>query len=435
MGSVTATEKKASWIYSVFPIALATGPFGTLVQLYLIQINGITLGTIYGGLAAAIYNGVSIPAALFWGFTTDRLHRRRALIAFSYSLMGVVLVSFYFDTTTAGTIARYAAFSFVSVASATPLNLLIMETQSKNRWASTFARLSMISSVGNVGGLIISTVWADLLPSSLTLLFVPLGVFALASAALSVATISEPPFTFERETVALRKPSFFSRLLANPVFFLTVPRISDFRRVFRGLHSSLTSYVPLFYISTILFYFSSGLFNTSFVPAMQNAYVNAQEVFAVILSGMVVQMLAFQVAGRFISERPLVVTSVQGLLLRGWSYVAIGASALFLRGPTFVAANLIFYPLASGIAFALYYTSSNTMVFNTVQGKHAGAALGVYSAVVGIAAMSGSFLSGFISIYVGFYTTFIAAGVLLFMGVLIVSRLPKSLSPNEGAHQ
>lgn len=432
---MTATEKKASWIYSVFPIALATGPFGTLVQLYLIQINGITLGTIYGGLAAAIYNGVSIPAALFWGFTTDRLHRRRALIAFSYSLMGVVLVSFYFDTTTAGTIARYAAFSFVSVASATPLNLLIMETQSKNRWASTFARLSMISSVGNVGGLIISTVWADLLPSSLTLLFVPLGVFALASAALSVATISEPPFTFERETVALRKPSFFSRLLANPVFFLTVPRISDFRRVFRGLHSSLTSYVPLFYISTILFYFSSGLFNTSFVPAMQNAYVNAQEVFAVILSGMVVQMLAFQVAGRFISERPLVVTSVQGLLLRGWSYVAIGASALFLRGPTFVAANLIFYPLASGIAFALYYTSSNTMVFNTVQGKHAGAALGVYSAVVGIAAMSGSFLSGFISIYVGFYTTFIAAGVLLFMGVLIVSRLPKSLSPNEGAHQ
>src|SRR5713226_4880910 len=176
-----ATEskpRKTAWVYSVLPIALASGPLGTLVQLYLIEINGITLGTIYGSLAAAIFNGVSIPAALFWGFATDRLHRRRALIAASYGLMGLVLLSFYFVRTTAGTIASYSAFSFVSVASATPLNLLIMETETKSRWAATFAKLSMISSVGNVGGLVISTVWSDVFPTGLTFLFIPLGFFA-----------------------------------------------------------------------------------------------------------------------------------------------------------------------------------------------------------------------------------------------------------------
>ena len=233
--------KKINWVYSVFPVALATGPLGTMIQLYLIELNGVTLGTIYSGLAIAIFNGVSIPAAIFWGFTTDRLHSRRGLIAASYALMAVVLVSFYFDRTTAGTIATYSIFSFVSVASATPLNLLIMETEEKGKWAGAFARLSMVSSVGNVGGLILSTLWSKEFP--LILLSVPLGFFALASAALSVITISEPAFIFERESVALRRSSFFSRLLTLPVFFIRAPKASDFTRVFRGLRSSLTSAV------------------------------------------------------------------------------------------------------------------------------------------------------------------------------------------------
>jgi MFS family permease len=412
---------------------LATGPLGTIVQVYLVELNGISLGTIYGSLAAAIFNGVSIPAAIFWGYATDRLHRRRSLIAFSYALMGLVLISFYFNRTTAGTILSYSAFSFVSVVSATPLNLLIMETETKSRWAATFAKLSMISSVGNVGGLVLSTLWAEAFP--LILLSVPLGIFALSSAGLSVATISEPTFVLEEETVALRKPSFLSRLLANPIFFIGVPRASDFRRVFRGLHSGLTSYVPLFYISTILFYFSSGLFNTSFVPGMLNALLPDQAVLALILAGMVVQTLAFQATARYSGVRSLTATSVQGLLLRGWAYVAVGASVLFVAGPLVFAPVIIFYPLASGIAFALYYTSANTMMFNTVQGKSAGAALGVYSAVVGIAAMAGSLLSGFVSVYLGFYTTFVLAGVLLFPAVVIVGRLPESSSPVEGPHQ
>jgi len=427
--------RRISWIYSVFPVSVATGPVGTMVQLYLIYLNGQALGTLYGSLAAAIFNGISIPAALFWGLATDRLHKRKALIALSYALMSIALVSFFFDRTTAGTISRYSVVSFVSVASATPLNLLIMETEPKSNWAGAFAKLSMVSSVGNVAGLLLSTIWADLFPKSLVLLFVPMGAFALASAALAMAIIVEPSFVLERETVARRKPSFFSRLRANPVFFLGVPSGSDFRRAFRGLQSSLTSYVPLFYISTILFYLSAGLFNTSFVPAMHFFAMPDQEVFAVILAGVFVQTIAFQAAGRFVSARSLITTSVQGLVLRGWSYFAIGAAALILSGPLFAVSALFFYPLAGGVAYAIYYTSSNTMMFNTVQGKSAGAALGVYSAVVGIASMAGSLVSGFISVYQGYYATFIIAGVILFAAAVVVSRLPRPPLAEEGVHQ
>jgi len=427
--------RRSAWIYSVFPGSVATGPVGTMVQLYLIYLNGQALGTIYGSLATAIFNGVSIPAALFWGVATDRLHKRRALVALSYALVAVALVSYFFDRTTWGTISRYGAISFVSVASATPLNLLIMETEQKGKWAHAFASLSLVSSGGNVAGLLVSTLWTQFFPSSLVLLFVPMGAFALVSSGLALLMIHEPEFILERETVALRKPSLFSRLRANPVFMVGIPSGQDFKRAFRGLRSSLTSYIPLFYISTILFYISAGLFNTSFVPAMHLFSMPDQEVFAVILAGMVVQTLSFQRAGEFVNRRSLITSSVQGLLLRGWAYVAIGVAALFVTGPLFAASALLFYPLAGGLAYAIYYTSSNTMMFNTVRAKSAGSALGVYSAVVGLASMSGSFASGFISVYIGYDTTFILAGLLLFATIAVVSRLPRPLVPDEGVHQ
>ncbi len=424
---------RVSWVYSVFPVALATGPLGTLVQLYLIELNGPHLGTLYASLAVAIFNGVGIPASIFWGFTTDRLHKRRVIIAGSYAAMALVLTSFYFDRSTGGTILIYSVFSFVSAAAATPLNLLIMEKEHKSKWAGAFARLSMMSSVGNVCGLLLSTVWVEVLP--LLLLSIPLSLLSLTSAAIAALTIGEPPFVLERETMVMRKPSFFNRLLASPVIFLTVPRLSDFRRVFRGLRSGLTNYVPLFYISTVLFYLSSGLFNTSFVPAMSSFGIPESGIFAVILAGMVVQTLAFQYLGKFTESRSLVVGSVQGLLLRGFSYSAIGIAALFFTGVLFLAPALLLYPLAAGVAYAAYYTSSNTMMFNTVQKKNPGAALGVYSAVVGFAATAGSLLSGPISVFSGFYVTFTISGVLLYIAVFVVSRLPRLDMPDSGARQ
>jgi MFS family permease len=413
-----------SWVYSVLPVSLATGPLGTLIQLHLIQLNGPTQGVIYASLAVAAFNFVSIPAAMFWGFTTDRLHSRRKLIVASFFLEGTILLAFVLISNTAGTILVYSLFAFVSAASATPLNLLIMESEPKTSWAGAFARLSMMSSIGNVAGLILSTVWAQELP--IVLLSLPLGSLAVASAVLAWITVRDPRMSLEGETIVRREPSFFARLLSLPLMFINVPRPSDFRRVFRGLRYELTSYVPLFYISTVLFYFSSGVFNTSFVPALSNFSLSAGEIFAVILAGTVVQALAFQFAGGYIARRSLASASIQGLLLRGGCYALMGIFALISAGNAFIFPALVLYPLAAGVAFVAYYTSSNTMMFNTVQGRSPGSALGVYSAVVGFATLAGSLASGFISILSGFHVTFISAGLILLIAAAVVSRLPSA---------
>jgi MFS family permease len=426
-------KRRSDWVYCVLPAAVASGPIGTLVQLYIMTTNGPGLGTIYAGVAVAAFNFISIPAAMFWGFATDRLHKRKWLIVVGYAVTAVVLFSFYFEQSTPGAIATYSLFSFVSSASATPLNLLIMETEEKGRWAGTFARLSMMSSIGNTAGLVLSTVWSSTF--RLILLTIPLGVFSLISAGLALTMISEPKITLEREAMILRKPSFFSRLLALPLIFLTVPSAEDFRRIFRGLRYSVTSQVPLLYISIVLFYLSSGVFNTSLVPALYSYSLSHSEVFAVILAGMFVQTFSFQYAGRYVSRRSLAVASLQGLVLRGVCYVMLGVFALFAAGPLFVVPTLILYPLAAGVAFAVYYTASNTMIFNTVQHRNAGSTLGVYSAVVGVANTVGSFISGFTSVYLGFHATFMLGGALLGAAALVMVRLRGMEVPSERGTQ
>ena len=402
----------------MLPINMAIGPVGTLAQLYILELHGSVLDI---GLAATFFAAASIPAAIFWGFITDRVQTRKSLVVWSYILIAGILFSFVFVRTVYGIILVYSAFSFLSSAFATPLNLLIMETQPKASWASAFARFSMISSVGTTLGMLIGVGWGDFLP--LNLLVIVLGALSLVSAGLSVQMIKEPVTVFERSMIVMISQSFYQMLLALPLLFLKIPKVMDFRRVFRSVKFGLTREPALIYLSIGAFYFASGLFNTSLVPSLFAARVSNSQVFAVSLVGMIVQTLSFNYLGKRIRETVIRRTAVQGLLLRAFSYAGFAIAVLYLAGLRYLGAALFFYPLGAGIAYAYYYAASNVMVFNTLGRTNQGSSLGVYSAVVGMATMVGSFISGLISFYVGYYATFIAAALWLGLAASLTSAI------------
>jgi MFS family permease len=410
------------WFYSLLPVDVATGPVATLIQLYILELHGTVIDV---GLAITLFNAVSIPAAIIWGYVTDRFQSRRTIIVLSSVAISGNLILLPLANSISGAALVYALFSLVSSVSATPANLLIMETQRKSRWASMFARFSMVSSVGNTLGLVLGAAWSVYLPVSLLVL--PLSALSLASALLSFVMIKEPPISFEREFIVLQKRSLQQRLLAIPLVFLRTPNLVDFKGVFKGLRSALTRQLPLLYLSIFVFYLASGLFNTSFIPSLQAARLSASEVFVVALMAMVVQTASFYFAGPYVEKRDLRKSAIAGLLLRSGCYAVIGVLALLVSGLPYLAATLVLYPLAGGLAFSIYYTSSNTMIFNTLGVKNQGSRLGVYSALVGVATMLGSFISGYISFYFGFLVTFVLAAVLLAVCAVLV--------PAVSAHQ
>jgi MFS family permease len=415
--------KRATWVDAVLPFNVALGPVGTLIQLLILNLHGTVIDV---GLAVTLFNAVSVPSAMLWGSVTDRSHRRKLIIVVSYLGTAAILVSFLFARTGYLVSLLYALFSLVSSASTTPLNLLIMETEPKQKWATAFARFSMITSIGQTAGLLLSVVWGFFF--SLSYLVVLLAIFSVLSAALSVLMIQEPTVIFERQVIVLNKPSFFQRLQALPYFFLRVPRLSDFRRVFRDLRYELTRQMPILYFSIFMFYLASGLFNTSIVPSLQANHFSNFLIFLAMTVGMLVQIVAFKYSGPYTEKKSLVQATIEGLVLRSACYGLLGVSLYIISGTWFLIPVLIFYPVAAGIAFSVYYTASNTMVFNTLGGARQGHSLGVYSALVGIATLVGSMVSGFTSFFLGFSTTFILAAALLGLSAWLALLLKHSES-------
>jgi len=398
---------------------MAWGPISTFVQLYLLQLGGNVIDV---GLASTVFNGVSIPAAMVWGFATDRLHRRKMIVVLTCVATAGNVILFPLSHTIQGTILLYAFLSLVASAYATPVNLLIMETFPKSRWAAGFSRLQMISTSGNALGLLFSVFWNEVAP--LELMVIPLSILSISSAVLSVLMIKEPAIPFEREMIVHVRRSFYERLLAVPMMFMRLPRLTDFRRVFGGLKYRLAKERELLYISTFVFFLGTGIFNTSVVPSLDAAGVSESQIFLVWLAAMTVQVIGFRYAPPYIERKSLKATAIGGILLRSLAYGAVGVSAYFLTGIPYLGASLLFIPVAAGIAFAAYYAASNVLVFNTLGHGNRGAALGVYSALVGIGVMAGSFISGFTSFFIGYHATFLMGAATLAASGAIVAVLP-----------
>jgi MFS family permease len=406
------------WVGSVLPFNIALGPMGTLVQLLILNLNGTVLEV---GLAITLFNAVSVPAALFWGFVTDRFHRRRILIVFSFLVTTLILVIFLFVRTIYWVSFLYALFSFATTASTTPLNLLVMETERKPKWASAFAKFSMFSSVGQTIGLLLGMLWSFYVP--LEYFVIPLAVLSLISATLAAFLIKEPEMVFERQNLTMNKQSFFTRLYQSPFLFLKIPYLTDFKRFSKSLRHELTRHTPLLYLAIFLFFLSAGIFNTSLVPALEANSISSLLIFSVILLGMIVQIISFRFAGPYTERKSPIKAAIGGLTLRIIGYGTLAAIAYLFTGLWFLIPVLIFYPLSSGIAYSIIYTSSNTMVFNTLNPRRNGSNLGVYSALVGAAIMIGSFVSGFSSFYLGFYVTFLVSAVCLVFSAWLMSLM------------
>ncbi len=254
-------------------------------------------------------------------------------------------------------------------------------------------------------------------------LVLPLAVLSLISAGMAVVLIKEPEVVFERKALTMHKPSFFYRLRHSPYFFLKTPSKNDFKRIFRNLQHELTRRTPLLYLAICIFFLSAGIFNTSLIAALNAQGITSLLIFVVILLGLVVQIIAFKYAGPYTEQKSPVKSAIGGLLLRAFAYGMLGIFAYFLTGLWFLLPVLIFYPLASGIAYSVYYTASNTMIFNTLTPKRNGSALGVYSALAGMATMIGAFISGFLSFFWGYYATFLISAFCLLISAWLLSQL------------
>ncbi|AAY79711.1 MFS transporter [Sulfolobus acidocaldarius] len=412
-------KPNVKWMYLVIPFNASTGPLSTLITLQILNLGGNAIEVAY---TVSLGNLVLIIASMFWGYVADRFDRRKQILI---STGGTSLPLFLMMMSRSIPLIslNYAFAVFMSTASTTPFNLLVMETTDKKHWGSLFSRYSLFSSIGVLVGLLISTFLITYL--EISLIEGILAIISLSTFILCFRFIPKPQVSFERTSLIHNKESFFSRIRQIPLIFLHLPSIHSFK-IFslKRLKTPHVNYVPLLYIGLIIFYISSGIFNTVYPAGLYKRGLTENEVLLVTLVGMLIQIVGFQFSSRLLENRKEEKLAHLSLLLRGGNYIIIGLIMQFFVGIPVLLAGLTSYPLAAGIAYAIFYSSSTTLIFKILGGRHQGAGLGIYSTVVGVALFAGSLISGYITHYFSYGIDFMIAGVLL----IICSRIFAYLS-------
>ncbi|MEM0078541.1 MAG: hypothetical protein QW155_05855, partial [Thermoplasmata archaeon] len=325
------------------------------------------------------------------------------------------IILLYFANTPLEIIIIYTFNSFIVSASASPLNLLIMETVPENLWKIAFSNLQLAGSLGGTIGLGLSFLVTYVIP--LKLLIIILFYVSLISINLSYMLIPKTIERGERKIFALNLHAFLSRIFVTPFVWVRLTNESLIHTIRNfNLKKFIKTKIFSLYMAIFLFYIGSGLFNTIYPAGLKKVGLNESLVFLVIFVGMVVQTATYFYIGY---NKKLIATDEnfkKSIILRGSSYIMIGL--IFLLFPFMVLyTNLIIYPLAAGIAFSIFYTVSNVIVFESIGNKARGRMLGLYTSLIQIGVLIGAVFSGFISYYLGYWLDFVIAGIFVIMSL------------------
>ena len=406
-------SKGSFWMYSVLPYQIAYSPISTIIALFILQLHGTVIDVSY---AMAAFYGISIPAAVFWGWLIDTYNGRKSFVILSFLGVAIVLLGLSLTNSVAEAIILFGVLSFLVAANATPLSLLVMESIEERSWSAGFSRLQLLGSVGGTIGLFLATVLGFLPLRLLMLLLIPFSIFAV-----SIATrIREPQAEMGRRAIIKNRVALKVRFLMYHLFFIRIPDKKFLRSLVirRGSGKSLPNLTVL-YIAFFAFYLGSGIFNTAYVPGLDHEGFQNLYVFGIIFAGYAVQSLSFYLYGRLTQQSGEHKAIMNSLVLRGGGYVAIGLVFLVFSGMTSLALNLIVYSMTAGLAYAVFYIASSTVLFETIGTEKRGRKLGLYSSIIGLSYLFGSLFAGYASYYIGYGFSFVISGVLIFGSMIV----------------
>lgn len=419
-------KSNQNWVWTVLPLNAGLQGFGTMVPLYILYLGGTVVQV---ALFTTLYNVVLIPASIFWGRETDRQAKRRLFFIVTCAGTTVVFGAMFLLPNLTDLAILYAALGLVIGANSVSSNLLVMETSEKRNWMSSYANLSLVSTVGSMIGLAVGFVWTDTLPLGAFLVFC--AATTASSIILSYYLIPEPEVPLEAGHLALGLSSYPSRIYHSVTGFahyLVISRAmaKDVVRLIRATRAGAITGRVLLFFSTFLFWTSTGFLNTSFTPFLVASGVTDSEVFAIYLFNILVQMGMYRGMGGLVSRLGGARVGPNALLLRILLYIVLAVAALGLRSTDLFILTSIMFALV-GVAYTLWNSSTSVILFSNLGQGRQGNLLGGYAALNAIGTVAGSLFTGYISFYEGYSTTFMVAAALMLCAFFVLEAALRNL--------
>jgi MFS family permease len=384
------------------------GGFSTLLPLYIIDIGGTVIDV--GNIVSA-YSLALIPSSILWGLAVDKKEQRKPFVTYSFLGITILLGAGFFLTDMGALLLLYACYAAISTAASPAVSVLLIESSSKKKLSTNFAKYSSLTLVGTALGTIPGTFWTLYLP--LRAYFLLCAIFSGISVVLAARYLPEPEFPLERKVVAMTQDSLVAKLRTATMIFITIPSFQDIRSFWRMMRNVFARYLPLLYLSFFLFYTALNLFFTSYTPFLKSREMDDTGVFIIFSTLYILQAAVYPIAGRACNRYGEERVAVSAVWLRMAGFLAALTTVVLMFRNTMLTMTSMISIVMIGAAFDFYNTSSSVLLFRSLAAGKQGELLGIYSALTGTAAFVGAIMSGYLSYQVGYGVTFVIAALLL----------------------
>lgn len=411
-------KRKQEWMYALIPYNATIFFIGTFIPLIILKYGGDVVDI---GLATSLYNLSLVIFSLFWGMVIDKIESRKILLVSGITLMTVFLLAILKIRSSTSIIIIYALLGNSIAMINTPINILIIETSSKNSLNTSYNNFFWYSHIGGIIGQLSGTIWVNFLSLESSIYFsIIISIIALGS---FILLLKEPLIILERENILLILKAFQYRLLQIPLFFIRIPKAKDFIAFFRSIKIFLERDFFIVMSTIILFFASANLFFTSYTPYLKNVGLFDSEIF--LLNTYITFINTFSsLLLRKMKEREELNVAKKALYIRFFGFFLASTFSILIQNRLIFYTTLISFTFI-GIAYTLVTISLNVMLFKTLRPEKKGEEIGIFSSLNGLTIFITSFLSGIISKNLGYYVTFYIATILIFIPILLLELLKK----------
>lgn len=413
------------WYYTFLPYNISGGSTSPLIPLFVTQGLRGTIAEV--GIVSALSSVASVPASIVWGNLSDTTGKRRIFVLIGFLGMALAMIMMGLSMTMNQYYMANLILGMLASAAAPVGTVLVLESFEKHEWAKRLGDFSKVGGIGWVIGLVLGTIWLQFLAPddgaiTMRALFILAGALSLVSLFLGLKWIPEPKERVDRESLdkhVLSVPvNIIERARYLPQRMVGILRISS-----KNLHMSnfpqnlRRYYLVIFLIFTGFMTFYVGL------PIFLNSYVGltSSEVFIIYLASSLTSALIYGPAGRWVSR------------IGGKRIQMISIAIRIVTIPTFFLVTLFPMPVISqmivfgalhsimGFCWANIAVAGNSLVSNMSYKDFRTQALGMYSAIQGVAAILGCLIGGYVANYFGYLETFLLAIVFIITGLVLLA--------------
>lgn len=413
------------WFFSVIPQRIGAGSTISLPPLFVTEVLHGTVGQV--GLASSLTSAASVPAAVAWGWLSDRFGSRKLYLALGCLGFGLPTLLMAFSQDVAGFLVLTTLMGALSMAGTPVSSTLIMDTTPKGEWDDAFGRFNQVSGWGMVVGRAVGLAWITYVTlmlgneSAQRSLWLVSGALGCLGAVAVWVMVPRPhrqkPAAFRLRDMRLRVRAWQpGRRLrrAGARLAAVSPRRLNWREP-----------LAAYYLASLALFTASVFAYTPFSVWQRQELGNSTSM--VFLMGMVNSLaatLSYRWVGRRSAARGSLGVQIGAVALRiivfaGFALLSVTA----LHGLASSAALILFQSI-SGLSWAGIAVASNTTVAHLSPKGSEGASVGAYNSFISIGSIVGAFASGYVAQWTSFTFVFImgALGMAITTILLILVR-------------